>query len=77
VSSVLLNIVVFRAVEIDRAAHFYEQLVLHIDKQQHGNGPEITQLIWGLSFSRNIHIRMGLERQKESDLVLLWNRCQS
>src|SRR5215510_3789320 len=40
VASVLLNLLVIRAVDIDRAVHFYEQLGLHFDKQQHGNGPE-------------------------------------
>ena len=39
-SSVLLSLVVIRAVDIDRAVHFYERLGLQFDKQRHGNGPE-------------------------------------
>ena len=39
-SLVLLNLVVIRAVNIDRAVQFYEQLGLQFAKQQHGNGPE-------------------------------------
>lgn len=39
-SAVLLNLLVIRAGDIEQAAHFYEQLGLRFDKQQHGNGPE-------------------------------------
>src|SRR5262245_10039815 len=47
VASVLLNLLVIRAVDTDRAMHFYEQLGLHFVKQQHGNGPEHYSAVLG------------------------------
>jgi len=39
-SQVLLNLVVIRSADIERAAAFYKELGLVMIKQQHGNGPE-------------------------------------
>lgn len=39
-SSVELNLVVLRSVDIDRAAQFYQGLGLEFTKHRHGKGPE-------------------------------------
>jgi len=38
-SIVSLSLLVIRVADVDRAVHFYEQLGLHFEKQQHGKGP--------------------------------------
>ena len=36
----ILNLVVIRSKDINRSAEFYSTIGLHLDKHQHGSGPE-------------------------------------
>jgi predicted enzyme related to lactoylglutathione lyase len=77
-SDAVLNLIVIRSADLDRAAHFYSALGIRVDRERHGSGPEhLVGIAGSVTFEvypvadamSTIGVRLGFRVQSMADAV--------